>query len=236
MWSGPRNISTALMRSWGAREDTFVTDEPLYAYYLRATGTQHPDRDRIIAAHESDWRKVVAALIDDVPAGKAVHYQKHMAHHLLPELYGPWLEDVTHAFLIRHPEEMVPSLAGIMDRPGLEDTGLPQQYELYDHVTEKLGQTPPIIDGRDVLERPAAMLEKLCGALDVPYTESMLSWKAGPRETDGTWAEHWYGRVETSTGFRPYAPREEPVPAAQRDLVEACLPYYRRLHELRIRP
>lgn len=236
MWSGPRNISTALMRSWEARGDTVVTDEPLYAHYLHETGTRHPDRERIIAKHEPDWRVVVARLTGEVPHGKAIHYQKHMSHHLLPKMYGPWLADLSHAFLLRDPREVVPSLARVMDAPERGDTGLPQQWALYRYVTDELGQTPPIIDARDVLEQPKVMLDKLCAALGVPFTDSMLSWKPGSRPTDGVWAAHWYGRVEASTGFKPYTPPEEPVPAGLHDLVDACLPYYRRLYELRLRP
>src|SRR6516165_2214319 len=125
MWSGPRNISTAMMRAWGNRPDTFVCDEPLYAYYLRTTGVAHPGADEVIRSQEGDWRKVVAWLTEHEPPGKAIFYQKHMTHHLLPEIDRSWLDRVTNVFLIREPREVVISFAKVVPNPCLEDTGLP---------------------------------------------------------------------------------------------------------------
>src|SRR5947209_4606497 len=150
MWSGPRNISTALMRSWGQRPDTAVVDEPLYAHYLRCTGLDHPGADEVIACHEPDWRKAVEALVGDVPGGKAIYYQKHMAHHLLPQIERDWFGAVTHAFLIRNPREMLASLARILPEPTAEATGLPQQVEIFEWVRTRTGRTPPVVDARDV--------------------------------------------------------------------------------------
>ncbi len=130
MWSGPRNISTALMRSWGNRPDTVVWDEPLYAHYLLATGADHPGAEEVIRCHESDWRKVVARLVGDVPEGKSIFYQKHMSHHLLPEIDRGWLDRVTNVFLLRPPRHMLTSLVRILPHPSLLDTGLPQQVEI----------------------------------------------------------------------------------------------------------
>ncbi len=275
MWSGPRNISTALMRAWEARGDTVVTDEPLYAHYLLKTGAPHPGRDEIVAHCETDWRKVVAELtgetdnkenlVDganrsgsrehdtlvgnadahgsrqrngtgdrDAPVGKRIHYQKHMAHHLLPEMEGPWLDRLTHAFLIRDPAEMVVSLARITEHPGPDDTGLPNQCALYRRVTERMEHPAPVIDARDVLENPTGILEKLCAALGVPWTPSMLSWEPGLRPEDGVWAPHWYDQVATSTGFRSRPPGNREVPQALHELVETCRPLYEELHRNRI--
>src|SRR3954454_15226397 len=152
MWSGPRNISTALMRSWGNRPDTVVCDEPLYAHYLRQTGIAHPGAAEVIAHHESDWRKAVAALVGEVPDGKAIFYQKHMAHHLLPQVGRDWLGQVTHAFLIRDPREMLTSLLRILPNPTLPDTGLPQQQEIFAWVRAHTGRVPPVVDAREILE------------------------------------------------------------------------------------
>ncbi len=275
MWSGPRNISTALMRAWEARGDTLVTDEPLYAHYLLKTGAPHPGRDEIVARCETDWRKVVAQLtgetdneenlVDganrsgsqehdtlggnadargsrqrngtgdrDAPAKKRIYYQKHMAHHLLPEMEGPWLDRLTHAFLIRDPAEMAVSLARITENPGPDDTGLPNQCALYRRVTQKMGCPAPVIDARDVLENPAGVLEKLCAALSVPWTPSMLFWEPGLRPEDGVWAPHWYDQVATSTGFRSRPPGNREVPQALHELVETCRPLYEELHRNRI--
>jgi hypothetical protein len=236
MWSGPRNISTALLRSWGNRPDTAVCDEPLYAHYLLATGIDHPGASEVIAHQENDWRKVVAALTGPVPDGRAIYYQKHMAHHLLPQISRDWLGALTHAFLIRQPREMITSLAKVLPNPTLADTGLPQQREIFDWVRERTGDVPPVIDARDVLEDPREMLTLLCGRLGVPFDEAMLHWPPGPRPTDGIWAKYWYDAVERSTTFAPYRPKDEPVPAHLGDLLDRCLEIYDVLHRRRIVP
>jgi hypothetical protein len=235
MWSGPRNISTALLRSWGNRPDTYVCDEPLYAHYLRATGAPHPGADEVLRCHEADWRKVVTWLTTAVPPGKTVFYQKHMAHHLLPEIDRGWLDQVDNAFLIREPREVVTSLAKVLDQPRLEDTGFPQQGEIFDLVQKRTGRTPPVIDARDVLENPRRLLTLLCEALGVEFTEAMLSWPPGPRPTDGVWAPHWYDAVLHSTTFGPYRPKDEPVPGHVAGLLDEAEAVYRRLHEHRLR-
>jgi hypothetical protein len=234
MWSGPRNISTALMRSWESRGDTAVWDEPFYAHYLEETGLDHPGREEIIARHETDWRKVVERLTGPVPDGKAIHYQKHMAHHLLPGIDRGWLGAVRNAFLIRDPREMLTSLVRVTPEPTVGDTGLPQQWELFERVADRRGSPPPVIDARDVLEDPAGLLARLCEALGVPFRTAMLSWKPGPRPGDGIWAKHWYAAVEASSGFQPYEPRPDPVPDRLRDVHAECETIYRRLHDHRL--
>jgi hypothetical protein len=234
MWSGPRNISTALLRSWGNRPDTFVCDEPLYAHYLKATGLPHPGADEVIRRHESDLRKVVGWLTGDVPEGKTIFYQKHMSHHLLPQIDRGWLDQVDNAFLIRQPREVVPSLAKVLTQPRLEDTGYPQQWEIFCQVRERTGRTPPVIDARDVLHNPRRLLTLLCEALEVPFTEAMLSWPPGARPTDGVWAPYWYDAVLKSTTFGPYQRRNEPIPASMNHLLGQAEDLYRRLYEHRL--
>ncbi len=197
MWSGPRNISTALMRSWENRADCFVTDEPLYAHYLAATGARHPGREETLANHESDWRKVVRWLTGPVPQGKPIWYQKQMAHHLLPEIGRHWLGEWTHAFLIRDPRQMLLSLREFLPRIEPADTGLPQQVELFESVCRATGEPPVVIDARDVLENPPTLLRLLCRRLGVGFDPAMLEWPAGSRETDGAWAPYWYAKVRT---------------------------------------
>lgn len=234
MWSGPRNISTAMMRAWGNRPDTFVCDEPLYAYYLKETGYDHPGADEVIAVHEPDWRKVVTWLTGPVPNNKPIFYQKHMSHHLLPQIERDWLGSLTNVFLIREPREMITSLAKILPNPTPEATGLPQQVELYQWVVAKTGKQPPVIDARDVLDNPRRMLTLLCESLGVPFTEAMLSWPPGPRDTDGVWAKHWYANVEKTTTFQPYAPKDEPVPDHMKGLLERCQAEYDWLYDRRL--
>lgn len=233
MWSGPRNISTALLRSWENRPDTVVVDEPFYAFYLARTGVDHPGREEVIAAGETDWRRVADALVGPLPDGASISYQKHMAHHLLDEIELGWLDRVTSAFLIRDPAEMLTSLAQVLPEPRVEDTGLPQQVALFERLASE-GAAPVVIDARNVLESPEAMLRELCRCLDVPFSERMLAWPAGPRDSDGVWARWWYDAVIASTGFAPYRPPDRPVPPALDGVLEQCRPYYDRLHEARI--
>jgi hypothetical protein len=235
MWSGPRNISTAMMRSFGSRPDTAVTDEPLYAHYLGATGVAHPGREAVLAAHESDWRKVVSWLTGPVPDGRAIWYQKHMAHHLLPMIDRGWLDALKHAFLVREPDAMLVSLVKTFPGAGLADTGLPQQCEILDRVADRSGRAPPVILASDVLKDPRGMLEALCAALGIPFLPQMLSWASGPRATDGAWAPHWYAAVEASTGFEPYRSRRVEVPESLRALLDQCRPWYEKLYAQRLR-
>lgn len=235
MWSGPRNISTALMRSWGARADTAVLDEPFYAAYLAATGAPHPGRDDVLAAQPTDWRTVVADVTGPVPGDRPIWYQKHMAQHMLPEIGRGWMTGFRHAFLIRDPRETLLSFSRVIEKPRVEETGLPQQVELFDWVADHDGAEPPVIDARDVLEDPEAQLRALCAALDVEWDPAMLEWEAGPRETDGAWARHWYSGVEKSTGFQPYREREGTLDDELAAVHEQCLPLYRKLHDRRIR-
>src|SRR5262249_50018355 len=162
------------------------------AHYLLRTGIQHPGAQEVIEHHETDWRKVAERILGPVPEGKSVFYQKHMAHHMLPEIGRDWMAGVTHAFLIRHPREVLISLARVVPRPTLDETGLPQQWTIFSEVKEKTGEIPPVIDARAVLENPARQLRSLCELLGIPFLDCMLSWPAGPRVTDGVWAKHWY--------------------------------------------
>ena len=234
MWSGPRNLSTALLRSFGSRADTVVCDEPLYAHYLQRTGAPHPGLEEVVAQHECDWRTVARWLTGPLPAGRSVFYQKHMAHHLLPEIERDWLDGLVHAFLIREPRAMLASLCEVLPRPDLTDTGLPQQVELFERLSDQLGHAPPVVDSRDLTADPAGVLRALCEQLGVPYDDSMLAWETGPRDTDGCWGMHWYASVWASTGFSSEPPKRKPLPASLRPLAEACDPLYQTLHAHRI--
>jgi hypothetical protein len=234
MWSGPRNISTALMRAWENRPDAWVVDEPLYSHYLTQVTVAHPGVDEVIAHHDSDWQRVVAGLIGPIPEGRRVYYQKHMAHHWLPHLRGEWVFALTNAFLIRHPAEMLTSLAVKMGQPVLRDTGLPQQVEIFREVRRRTGATPVVLDTEDVLKNPRGVLGQFCARVGVDFDERMLSWPAGRRATDGIWAKHWYDVVERSTGFEPYAPRPRQVAPELEPVLAECLPYYQELAEHRL--
>jgi len=231
MWSGPRTVSTALMRAWENRPDTAVTDEPLYAFYLDRTGLDHPGRAEVIASQPTDWRVVLAAQTGaPLPPGVAISYAKHMTHHLLPEVDRAALAPLRHAHLIRDPRELLASYARVRTEPTLDDLGLRQQAEIF----EAFGG--PVVDSRDLLTDPEGILRSLCQALDVPFDTRMLSWPAGLRDSDGVWAPHWYASVHASTGFAAYRPPADPLPARLEPLARRCQPYFARLHEYRISP
>jgi hypothetical protein len=222
------------MRSWGNRPDTFVCDEPLYAHYLAITKRDHPGAAEVIAHHETDPARVITWLTATVPDDKPVFFQKHMAHHLLDDIDRAWLDKVTNCFLIRDPREMLTSLVKNVPEPTLQDTGLPQQVEIFERVRTGTDRVPPVLDARDVLEDPQRLLGLLCDAIGVEFTDDMLSWPQGRRDTDGIWAKHWYDAVEASTGFNPYRPKPEPVPPQLADLHEQCVCYYKTLHAHRL--
>ena len=229
MWSGPRTVSTALMRSWENRPDTVVADEPLYAFYLDRTGIAHPGRDEVIASQLTDWPTVISQLTTaPLPEGRTVFYAKHMTHHLLPEVDRDALAPLRHAFLIRDPRELLASYARVRDTPTLDDLGVWQQAEIFDRFGG------PVIDARDLLEHPEAVLRALCGALGVPFSTAMLSWPPGPRDTDGVWAPHWYESVWRSTGFGAYHPADRTLPPRLAALAAQCQPFYERLHATRL--
>ena len=234
VWSGPRNISTALMRSWENRPDCVVVDEPLYAAYLAGTGIEHPGRDEVLAAGPTDWRQAVARLNEPLPAGVRVHYAKHMSHHLLPDMATDWVLDFTTVLLIRDPSLVVASY--VHSRASVEpaDIGLGQQVDLLDLLLAN-GQDPPVIDAEDFLRDPRAYLIWWCDWLGLPLDDGMLSWPAGPRDTDGVWAPHWYAAVRASTGFAPWRAREVSLSVHDAEVAEACRPAYERLHERRVR-
>jgi len=236
MWSGPRNISTAMMRAWENRGDCVVVDEPLYAHYLANTGLEHPGREAVIAAGETDWRKVAAWLTGPVPDGKAIWYQKHMTHHLLPHIARDWLGRLTHVFLIRDPREVVVSY--VKSRPSVTaaDIGVLQQLEIFQYVRELSGETPPVIDAGEFLKTPEAQLRALCTTLGVAFSTRMLSWPPGPRASDGVWAPYWYEAVQRSTSFEPYREHDTQVPGEFQGIVATVMPAFEELFAHRLVP
>ncbi len=231
VWSGPRNLSTAMMYAFAQRDDCAVWDEPFYAAYLAATGLDHPMRAEIIAAGETDPDRVIAACIGSVPVGKPHCYLKLMTQHMLSGIGRDWLAHVTNVFLIRHPARVVASYDVKRENPTLDDIGFRQQAELFDHV-RRLGQAPVVIDSHDIRADPEGGLRRLCAALGLDFDPAMLRWPAGGNPADGVWAAHWYGAVHRSTGF---AGAEAPLPQLKGNaaaLADAALPYYRRLQAL----
>lgn len=235
MWSGPRNISTAMMRSFGNRPDTHVVDEPFYAAYLAMTGIDHPMRAEVIAAGETDWRKVVEGLTGPLPDGRRVLYQKHMTHHMLPEIGTDWIDAMANAFLIRRPENVLASYVRKREAVTFEDIGFARQGELFDRVADRLGEAPPVVDAHDILWDPRGVLSLLCDRLGVAFSDAMLSWPRGFRTTDGVWGAHWYEAVAASTGFAPPGPEVADLPPHLLPIADRARPIYDSLARYRIR-
>ena len=234
MWSGPRNLSTAMMRAWENRGDTAVWDEPFYACYLSATGADHPAADEVIAAGESDWRRVAEGLTGAVPGNRAVFFQKHMTHHLLPGIDRGWMDEVENCFLIRDPREVIASYARIRDDVNAHDVGIVQQAEIYDYAASRCKRAPLVLDARDLLENPRGVLSALCEGLGIAFTERMLSWPPGPRPSDGVWARYWYASVYESTGFKAHVSTAHRLPAHLEPLASESERLYRRLWRRRL--
>jgi hypothetical protein len=231
MWSGPRNLSTAMMYSFGGRKDSTVMDEPFYAAYLAKTGTLHPMQNEILASQFQDPDMVARQLL--APTDRPIFYQKHMTQHMVDGVPRGWMAHVTNVFLIRHPARVVASYAKKRDGPQLDDIGFRQQVELFDHVTS-LGQTPLVIDSHDIRDDPKGLMHKLCNALNLPWDLGMLRWPSGGHASDGVWASHWYGAVHRSTGF---ADAEGDLPSLEpdyADVVAQAMPFYDRLAAVKL--
>jgi hypothetical protein len=234
MWSGPRNISTAMMRSFENRPDAVVIDEPLYAAYLVRTGIDHPGRDEVIASMPTDLVTAIAGLSVPLPPGRSVHYAKHMAHHVSQDMDLIWTLGFRNVLLIRDPVEVVASYVRGRETCEPDDIGVPQQgwlLELWDEHDIEV----PVIDAADFLGAPESYLRWLCDWLGIPFTARMLSWPPGPRESDGVWGSHWYAAVWSSTGFEPWRPRDTTLSDHDAAVAEACRPIYEALHARRVR-
>ena len=236
MWSGPRNLSTAMMRAFENRKDTEVLDEPFYAHYLSVTELKHPGRDLILDAQSTDWNEVVTKCRNKTFQKKQVCYQKHMAQHNLEGFDISWVRDVQNCLLIRNPKDVIASYGKkfpIIDERLL---GYVQQAEIIDFLEKENSITPPIIDADDILKNPESMLRKLCEILDIEFYPSMLSWRKGPRDSDGVWAPYWYEGVYDSTGFKPYVERKTILDDSLNEIYDNCKEYYDGFYEKRIRP
>lgn len=228
MWSGPRNLSTAMMYAFGNRQDFAVWDEPFYAAYLANTGADHPMRDEIIAAHETDPAIVASRCIDTIPEQKPHFYMKHMPHHMIEDFPLEWTKSCVNIHLIRHPARVIASYGVKRDEMAFEDIGFQQQSELFDRIGGH------VIDSANIRADPRAMLGKLCEVIGLDFDPAMLHWKSGLRTTDGVWAKHWYNAVHQSTGFAgPEGPMPE-LTIAQEKMRHLAMPHYEKLAKFRL--
>jgi hypothetical protein len=229
MWSGPRNLSTAMMRAFSSRPDCSVSDEPFYAAYLAATGITHPMNAEVLASQPQDPHQVAADLLGPVPSGKSVWYQKHMAHHMIEGFPLDWMDHVTNVFLLRSPERVLASYAQKREEVALRDIGFAEQAMLFDRVAERTGKAPVVVDSEDVRRDPRGTLAALCRAIDLDFTDAMLSWPKGQHADDGVWAPHWYGAIFDTTGFAPPDDRIVQLPDRLRVIADEARPYYERM-------
>ena len=234
MWSGPRNISTAMMRAFENRADTHVMDEPFYAAYLKDTGLYHPMREEILNTHETDWRRVIEACVAPPPSGIELIYQKHMTHHMLEQYDMSWLGGMHHCFLLREPARVLTSYDKKREQPTLSDIGLAQQVHLFDQIRAQTTVTPLVIDSADFLQQPRAYLEHVCAHIGLPFSEQMLSWPVGKRDSDGVWAEHWYNQVWASTGFKQPENAQFKLASHLQEVCSQAQPLYERLYKHRV--
>ncbi len=232
MWSGPRNISTAMMRAWENRDDTVVVDEPFYAHFLQATGIDHPMREQIIATGETDWQRVVESLVRRPENG--IFYQKHIATHWLEHFTTEWLDELDHVFLIREPEPVVASYANKREGLTASDLGYAQQATLFKLLTSRTGKHPAVLDSKRFLDDPESQLRSLCDQLGIDFQRTMLSWPTGARDSDGIWGQHWYDAVNRSTGFAPARASNPELDEHQLAIADTCRPYYEILKEFAI--
>ena len=231
-WSGPRNISTALMRSWSSRKDTFISDEPFYAYYLKETQNHHPMREQIISHYETDYDKVVAHLLDKIPNQKTVWYQKHMAHHLINIKNIDWITKCENCILLRHPKEVIHSYVSKNNLQSVEELGYPQQLKIV-QLLQKSNRKFIIINSEDLLNNPKKILSNWCKNINIDFEQSMLSWKKGVHQNDGIWWEYWYDNVIRTTGFINYQKRDINIENKYDSIYNECMEYYNYLKGLK---
>jgi len=235
MWSGPRNISTAMMRSWENRKDTTVVDEPLYGPYLYKTGKKHPMYAAIIADQGAEYDPIIKRITHaELNNGSNIYYQKLMCHHIIEDMDITWVKHFKNAFLIRDPKYVLASYLKKHNTPTAYDLGYPQQLKIFNYIKDKCGYIPVVMESKDILVNPKKMIQLLCEKLSVEFDNKMLSWPKGYRESDGVWAPQWYNRVIDSTGFSPYKTKEINLNSKLQKIVDDCMPYYLELQNFKL--
>ena len=231
-WSGPRNISTALMRSWSSRKDTFVTDEPFYAYYLKETKLKHPMHKEIINMYSSNYNEIVNYLISEIPQNKKIWYQKHMAHHILDLSNIDWVSNCENCILLRHPEEVISSYIKKNKLDSVEELGYPQQYEIINFL-KKNNKSFTVIDSKELLNNPKKSLSDWCRKINIKFDKSMLKWRKGNHINDGIWWESWYDNVINTTKFHQYEKKDINIENKYDSIYNESMKYYSYLKKVK---
>ncbi len=231
-WSGPRNISTALMRSWASRKDTFVIDEPFYAYYLKKLQLHHPMYKEIISSYPTKYDEIVNTLTTHIPNNKKIWYQKHMAHHLIDLNEIQWIEKCENCILIRHPKDVISSYTVKHKLNSVYELGYPQQYEIV-KLLKNLNKPFMIIDSKDLLKNPKEVLSNWCESISIDFDQSMLHWKTGNHQYDGIWWKHWYDNVISTTGFQKYNERDISIENKYDSIYNESMRYFNLLRDLK---
>ncbi|MAV56211.1 MAG: sulfotransferase family protein [Candidatus Pelagibacter sp.] len=228
-WSGPRNISTALMRSWSSREDSFVSDEPFYAYYLKERKLKHPMYRKIIDYYPDKYNDVVRGLTSKIPNGKKIWYQKHMAHHLIDLNNIDWIKNFENCILIRHPEDVINSYVKKNTLNNIDELGYPQQYKIIKYL-DSIGKKFIVIDSTILLNNPEKILSQWCSSIALEFDISMLQWKKGNHPQDGIWWKHWYDNVITTTHFQKFSKNQNELDQKYQSIYNEALDYYNKLY------
>jgi len=235
MWSGPRNISTTMMRAFGNRSDTFASDEPFYGYFLKSTNIDHPMKDEVISKYQTNWSYIKDYLTGPIPNNKPIWYQKQMTQHLLPNDSIEWTDKVTNCFLIRDPKDVIVSYAKIYDKMTPELLGFPQLLKVFNYTLKNSKVKPIVINSRSILKEPKSMIKTLCESLDITFTDNMLTWEVGPKEYEGIWGKHWYKQLHSTTGFIKYEKKDKTLPDSLIKLYNECDHYYKQIKKYQIR-
>ena len=234
MWSGPRNLSTAMMRSFENRSDAVVLDEPFYAHFLDQTNINHPGREEVLLSQDCNWNNVVDMITGPIPENKPIWYQKHMAQHNLKGCDISWIKNFNNCILIRHPKYVIPSYNREYSMSNEKFLGYTQQLDLIKKLEEELGMTPPIFDATDILKNPEGGLKKICISLGISFSPKMLKWPKGKRKSDGVWAKHWYKNVENSTQFNPFCEKTFNIAKELIPLYDKCMIHYNDMYKKRL--
>ncbi len=221
-----------MMYAFAQRNDTIVFDEPLYAYYLSVTNSDHPGKEEILQAQENDAQKVINKIILG-DHNRPVAFFKQMTHHLV-DVNLDFLSQTKNIIFIRDPKQIIASYAQVRKEVTMADVGIEKQWNLFNHLTKNKLHCV-VLDSNELLKSPKNMLQQLCTNLIIDFDEAMLHWPVGAKPYDGVWAKYWYDGVHQSTGFQKQKTSNRTLPAYLKPLYEASKIYYDQLYPYSIK-